>query len=102
MKIRAAAVIGVGVLLTACPPSEEKARLGMSDSVFVHSMIELRKVAQDTTMDALMRDSTRSMILRRYALTPEQLDAAARALSAQPARAESLWKLIDEGVEKRR
>jgi hypothetical protein len=38
------------------------------------------------------------MILQRYKLTPAQLDTAARALAAQPARAESLWKLIDAGV----
>jgi hypothetical protein len=81
-----------------CPPAEKKARLGMSDSVFVHSMIELRKVAGDTTMDQMMRDSMRTMILQRYKLTPAQLDTAARALAAQPARAESLWKLIDAGV----
>jgi hypothetical protein len=61
-------------------------------------MIELRKVAGDTTMDQMMRDSMRTMILQRYKLTPAQLDTAARALAAQPARAESLWKLIDAGV----
>lgn len=98
MKIRSAAAIGVGILLMGCPPAEKKARLGMSDSVFVHSMIELRKVAGDTTMDQMMRDSMRTMILQRYKLTPAQLDTAARALAAQPARAESLWKLIDAGV----
>ncbi len=98
MNLRSAAAIGVGVLLMACPPTEKKARLGMSDSVFVHSMIELRKVASDTTMDDMLRDSTRRLILQRYHLTPEQLDTAARALAAQPARAESLWKLVDAGV----
>jgi hypothetical protein len=41
------------------------------------------------------------MILERYKLTPEQLDAAARALSAQPTRAESLLKLVDAGVGKK-
>lgn len=98
MNIRSVAGIGVGILLMGCPPAEKKARLGMSDSVFVHSMIELRKVAGDTTMDQMMRDSMRTMILQRYKLTPAQLDTAARALAAQPARAESLWKLIDAGV----
>jgi len=98
MRIRVAVAICVGILLTACPPAEKKARLGMSDSVFVHSMIELRKASSDTTMDAMMRDSTRRLILQRYHLTPEQLDTAARALAAQPARAESLWKLVDAGV----
>jgi hypothetical protein len=101
MKIRAAATIGVGFFLAACPPAEKKAQLGMSDTTFVHSMIDLRRNAQDTTVDALMRDSTRHMILERYKLTPEQLDAAARALSAQPTRAESLWKLVDAGVGKK-
>ncbi len=98
----AAAAIGVGFFLAACPPAEKKAQLGMSDSTFVHTMIRPAGVTLKIRRSMpLMRDSTRHLILRRYKLTPEQLDAAARALSAQPARAESLWKLVDAGVGKK-
>src|SRR6185437_6236617 len=66
----------------------------VDDSTFVRTMIELQKLARDTSLDSLMRDSTRHVILRRHGLTAEELVRAARAMANDPDHAERVWTAI--------
>lgn len=69
---------------------------GVSDSTFVATMAELRRVEQQADLDSAQRDSARGVTLQRRGLTPEELEAAAEALAADPERAMELWRAIDE------
>jgi hypothetical protein len=69
--------------------------LGISDTTFVGTLSELRRVETDTSLDVNMRDSTRRMILRRHKVTSTQLEHAARVLAESPARASDLWRRIE-------
>lgn len=66
----------------------------VDDSTFVHTMIDLQRLSDDTTLDSLMRDSTRRVILRRHGLTAGELVEAARAMASDPDRAERVWTAI--------
>jgi len=69
--------------------------LGMADTTFVGALSELRRVQADTSLDVTMKDSSRRMVLRRYKVTSEQLEHAARVLAESPARASDLWRQIE-------
>jgi hypothetical protein len=99
-RVRGAA-IGLALLLGACPPADPVVNIGMTDSTFVKTMVRLRKVNADSTIDSLGKDSARKMVLRQQGVTVAKLDTAAKLLSIQPARAESIWKAIEEGVHPR-
>jgi hypothetical protein len=43
-----------------------------------------------------MQDSSRRLVLRRYGITADALERAARALAADPPRAAALFRSIDE------
>jgi len=66
----------------------------VDDSTFVRTMVELERLADDTTLDSLMRDSTRRVILRRNGLTAGELVQAARAMAYDPDRAARVWTAI--------
>ena len=100
--VLAAAVLvaGLGCISTKMPTS------AVDDSTFVHTMIELQRLAEDTTLDSLMRDSTRRVILRRHGLTAGELVQAARVMAYDPDRAQRVWTAITNagspGVGRRR
>ncbi len=77
----------------------------VDDSTFVHTMVDLQRLSDDTTLDSLMRDSTRRVILRRHGLTAGELVQAARAMASDPDRAERVWTAINNermpGIERR-
>jgi hypothetical protein len=82
----------IGVL--ACQPAERGGVV--SDSTFIAAMAALRRIGADTLMDSTARDSARKVVLRRYRLTPERLEQAARALADDPDHALAVWRAIEE------
>jgi hypothetical protein len=96
----AIAALLIVLLLAACPAGEPRIDIGMTDSTFVHTMVRLRKVDQDSTLDSLARDSARRMVLRTEKVSPERMEAAAKALAEQPTRAEKVWKTIEDQLIK--
>lgn len=69
----------------------------VDDTTFIHTMVELQRAFDDTTLDSLMLDSVRHVILRRHGLSADGLVEAARAMSSDPAHAIKVWKAIDSG-----
>ena len=67
----------------------------MTDSTFVRTMVELHRVESDSTIDSMMQDSVRRIVLRRNGVSVEELDRAARALAAEPAHATAVWREIE-------
>src|SRR5690348_15129233 len=98
--LAAVVVAGAGCNGTRMPTS------AVDDSTFVRTMVELERLADDTTLDSLMRDSTRRVILRRHGLTAAELVQAARSMASDPDRAERVWTAIsnrwEPGLERRR
>jgi hypothetical protein len=90
----AVAVTMICAVASGCR-SRRAPSLGMSDSTFVATLSELRRVQADTSLDATMKDSSRRMVLRRYKVTSAQLEHAARLLAESPARASDLWRQIE-------
>ena len=94
-------VIVVVVVAAGCPAADRPVDLGMSDSTFVRTLVRLRRVAEDTALDSLAKDSARKVVLRNQKVTVEQLDSAAKALAAQPRRADTLWQTIENQMARR-
>lgn len=65
----------------------------LSDSTFVSVMGDLRHL-QDT-LGRLPDSSMRAIVLRRYRVTADQVEATARALGDDPDRAANVWHAID-------
>ena len=101
MMRRAAFIAMIAVGLAACPRTDRRSDIGMSDTTFVHTMLRLHAVAVDSSLDSLARDSARRMVLRENHVTAEQLDAAVESLAFDTKRAESLWTRIDRDVKKK-
>ena len=93
-------VICLGSLI-GCPSAARSVDIGMSDSTFVRTLVRLRKVGEDTALDSVAKDSVRKVVLSQSKVTVEQLDAAAKALAAQPSRADTLWQIIEGQVARR-
>jgi hypothetical protein len=73
----------------------------MTDSTFVQAMVRLRRIAEDSLLDSLARDSARHMALRDSKVTATQMDSAARMLAREPKRADTLWKTIESQLARR-
>jgi hypothetical protein len=71
----------------------------VSDSTFVATMTELRRIEADHAMDSTARDSARTAILRRNGVTPQELEEAARAMADNPDRALAVWRSIEQRAE---
>ena len=86
----------LSITMVACIgcPGAKMPTSSVDDSTFVRTMVELQRLQGDTTLDSLMRDSTRRIILRRHGLTTSELVQAARAMAYDPARAERVWTAI--------
>lgn len=87
----AAVVVAGGCVGHSAPTSS------VDDTTFVHTMVDLQRAFDDSTLDSLMLDSVRHVILRRHGLTADELVQTARALSYDPDRAIQVWKAIDSG-----
>jgi hypothetical protein len=83
------------LLLAALGCRDDQLVSGISDSTFVRTLAELRRVptlaAGDSTRARALRDS----ILRAQGVTATQLEQAARRLADAPNRAQRLWQEID-------
>ena len=93
---RALGITAASLLLAACPPADPVVDIGMTDTLFVKTMVRLRKINGDSSIDSVGRDSARRTVLRQQGVTVGRLDTAAKLLAGQPARAESVWKAIEE------
>jgi hypothetical protein len=65
-----------------------------ADSVFVQTIVELRKVATDESLDSARRVAERGRVLQRRGLTPATLEARSRELAKTPAHATAVWDAI--------
>jgi hypothetical protein len=84
--------------LTAYAGCRRAAPTGMSDSTFVATMADLRRIERDTTLNDSGRASARREALRTHRVTPGELERAARALAENPRRALTVWEAIDRRV----
>ena len=75
---------------------------GVSDSVYVTAMTELRMVQTNATLDSVGRAAARRTVLQRRGLTVEQLERAAAALADDPERASRVFATIEERTTPRR
>ncbi len=90
---RTALVVTLAATIASC--RDQSPASSVSDSTFVRTMVELRRVQSDSTIDSMMEDSVRRVVLRRNGVSVEALDAAARALAADPARASAVFHEIE-------
>jgi len=86
-------MLGAALLLAAC--TREPTAAGLPDSTFVATMVQLRRIHADSTLDSMMKDSARRETLRAHGLTAATLEQAARALADHPQRAMNVFKQID-------
>lgn len=68
---------------------------GVSDSTFVDVMASLKRVHDAPGLDSGRRAVLRDSILQSRDLTPAKLDAAARRLAQNPARAQTVWQAVE-------
>jgi hypothetical protein len=68
---------------------------GVSDSVFVRTMVELRRVQSNATLDSAGRAEVRRKALEKHRLTAAQLEEAAGELADDPARVSQVWQEIE-------
>jgi hypothetical protein len=78
---------------TACQRSQRSS--GVSDSTFVATLAELKRVSDAPGMDSAQRAARRDSILQRRGLTSAHLEQAARDLAQNPARAQAAWQAIE-------
>ncbi len=69
----------------------------MSDSTFVHAMIELRRLPVGR-VDPLSRTPQRDAILRKYNITGPDLESTAVRLAGDPQRASEIWRVIESNM----
>ena len=82
--------------LAACRRAELPS--GLTDSTFVITMAELRRVNEDRTLDSARRARAREGVLIRRKVTPAQLERAAEVYAADPERASAVWQAIERRV----
>lgn len=70
----------------------------VSDSTFVRTMVALRKLELDQSVDSATLDSARRVVLRRHGVTVNQLETKARALAGDAQHASDVWRAIDRGL----
>ena len=97
---RASRTVACAALLAAIGCSlPDSAGAGVSDTTFVRTMVALRKLELDRTVDSTALDSARRVVLRRNRVTVGELEAKARALAGDAQHASNVWRAIDRGVE---
>lgn len=95
----ASALLLFGAL--GCPGRGGLGGSGVDDSTFVRTIVELRRIGADSSLDSMARDSARRTLLRHRGVTTRQLEDAARAMAADPDRAIAIWRTIDDRVNGR-
>jgi hypothetical protein len=100
MRPLAALVPLLSALLLFAPAACRRAELpgGLTDSSFVATMVELRRVRENATLDSTERAQAREAVLRRRRVTPKELEEAAAALADDPTRASAVWQAIERHV----
>ena len=99
MRARATTVVALATSLVVIATSCKKQGASASaDSTFVRTMIDLRLVTNNTTLDSAAKAHARDSILRHYSTSAAGLDSIARRLGANPDRAVDLLRKIDNGV----
>jgi hypothetical protein len=68
----------------------------VSDTKFVAVMAELKRVRDAPGLDSGRRAYKRDSILQSQGLTAAQLEAAARRLAQNPARAQTVWQAVEQ------
>ncbi len=86
------ALLVVGAL-AGCRSSAEPS--AGEDSLFVNTMSDLRRIRADPSLDSAARDSARAATLERHGVSADELEALARELARDPARALDNWREID-------
>ena len=75
---------------------------GVSDSTFVRTMVDLRRLDTVTSLDSAARAAERAAVLQRRGLTAARLERAATSLADDPARAQKIFSRIDSTVARGR
>jgi hypothetical protein len=86
-------VLVVLALVAGCRHSDQAD--GMADTTFVAVMAALKNVRDAPGIDSATRALRRDSILQRRGLEPAQLEAAARRLAQNPARAQTVWQAVE-------
>lgn len=90
---------GIVLVLVAAAPigacRRSQGSSGVSDSTFVATVAELKRVNDAPVHDTAERAALRAAILQRRGLSPAQLEQAARDLARNPARAQEVWQAIE-------
>ena len=68
---------------------------GVSDSAFIATMVELRRLERGAPVDSAASATARARVLQRQGLTAAQFERAAAALADDPKRAQELFARID-------
>jgi hypothetical protein len=96
------AIVGTAAVLTAilggsgCRSDPIFSR--MSDSTFIHAMVELRRLPVGVTDAGGTRSMLRDSILRKYDVTGPELESTAVWLARDPERATEVWRAIESNV----
>jgi len=77
----------------ACNRSADLA--GVSETQFALTMAELRRIERNIALDSAAKSIARDNVLQERDLTPEALEAAARALAGDVRRSTEVWSRID-------
>jgi len=86
------------VLVAAAPAvacRQPQSSSGVSDSTFVATLAELKRVNDTPVSDTTERAALRASILQRRGLTPARLEQAAAELARNPAHAQAVWKAVE-------
>jgi len=83
------------LLLVATACRSDKVFTSMSDSTFVHVMIELRTLPVGVTGDASGRALQRDSILRQFGVTGPDMESTAVRLARNPQQAAEIWRAIE-------
>lgn len=95
---RVVRIHGLSVVIAMAACGRVQIVEGVSDSAFVSTMAQLRRVQNDASLDSAARAAARAAVLQGQGLTAAQLERAAAALAADPDRATDLWRRIDQRV----
>jgi hypothetical protein len=74
----------------------------MSDSTFIQTMVDLRKLPIGDSIDVAARNRQRDLILRRHGVTAAQVESTAVRLANDPALASDIWRAIENPSPVRR
>lgn len=87
------AAVVAGTSSTACQ-SDEIFTL-MSDSTFVQTMRDLRRLPVGVSADQTVRAAKRDSILARYEVTGAELESTAVWLARDPVKAVAVWRAVE-------